>query len=195
MKLRYIATLMLAATVASCNILEKEPADSWESSSAIASYTDLVNAVNGVYESQTWTANTVTSSRGIYAGDFTLYADLRGPIICVSEKTTSLPMFPNTWHLPPARHRKLSISLLPVAGTNQQGAGTDTGSRTDGRGCGSTVGRIVCSACLVPLRPGTLVRQTADYCDRPEYGNGYRTGQTEFSCRLCRSACLTGRYL
>lgn len=78
MKLRYIATLMLAATVASCNILEKEPADSWESSSAIASYTDLVNAVNGVYESQTWTANTVTSSRGIYAGDFTLYADLRG---------------------------------------------------------------------------------------------------------------------
>ena len=48
MKLRYIATLMLAATVASCNILEKEPADAWESSSATAPYTDLVNAVNGV---------------------------------------------------------------------------------------------------------------------------------------------------
>ena len=112
MKLRYIATLMLAATVASCNILEKEPADSWESSSAIASYTDLVNAVNGVYESQTWTANTVTSSRGIYAGDFTLYADLRGADYMCIGKTTSLPMFPNTWHLPPARHRKLSILLF-----------------------------------------------------------------------------------
>lgn len=76
MKFKYIAILTLAAGMASCDVLEKEPADSWESSSAITSYDDLVYAVNGVYDSQTWTS--ATSSRGIYSGDFTLYADMKG---------------------------------------------------------------------------------------------------------------------
>ena len=76
MKFKYLTILTFATAMVSCDVLDKEPADSWESSSAITSYEDLVYAVNGVYESQTWTS--ATSSRGIYSGDFTLYADMKG---------------------------------------------------------------------------------------------------------------------
>lgn len=66
MKFKYLTILTFATAMVSCDVLDKEPADSWESSSAITSYEDLVYAVNGVYESQTWTS--ATSSRGIYSG-------------------------------------------------------------------------------------------------------------------------------
>ena len=53
MKLKYIATVAFAVAMASCNILDKEPSDSWDSGSAIQTIDDLKYAVNGVYESQT----------------------------------------------------------------------------------------------------------------------------------------------
>lgn len=88
MKFKYLTILAFATAMVSCDVLDKEPADSWESSSAITSYEDLVYAVNGVYESQTWTS--ATSSRGIYSGDFTLYADMKGEDFqCIGKKRSS----------------------------------------------------------------------------------------------------------
>ena len=52
-KLHYIAAFALGLSAAACDVLDKEPSNQWESSTAIQSYDDLVYAVNGVYESQT----------------------------------------------------------------------------------------------------------------------------------------------
>ena len=77
-KLHYIAAFALGLAAVSCDVLDKEPSNSWESSTAIQSYDDLVYAVNGVYESQTSAIDNGSNYRGSYAGDFTLYADMRG---------------------------------------------------------------------------------------------------------------------
>ena len=52
-KLHYIAAFALGLAAVSCDVLDKEPSNSWESSTAIQSYDDLVYAVNGVYETTT----------------------------------------------------------------------------------------------------------------------------------------------
>lgn len=77
-KLHYIAAFALGLATVSCDVLDKEPSNSWESSTAIQSYDDLVYAVNGVYESQTNAIDNGSNYRGSYAGDFTLYADMKG---------------------------------------------------------------------------------------------------------------------
>ena len=77
-KLHYIAAFALGLSVTACDVLDKEPSDQWESSTAIQSYDDLVYAVNGVYESQTSAIDEGTNYRGSYAGDFPLYADMKG---------------------------------------------------------------------------------------------------------------------
>lgn len=77
-KLHYIAAFALGLSAAACDVLDKEPSNQWESSTAIQSYDDLVYAVNGVYESQTGAIDNGTNYRGSYAGDFTLYADMKG---------------------------------------------------------------------------------------------------------------------
>lgn len=74
MKLKYIAAFAFAVALASCDILDKEPSDSWDSGSAIQTVDDLKYAINGVYETQTG----IVSQYGNYTGDFGLYADLKG---------------------------------------------------------------------------------------------------------------------
>jgi hypothetical protein len=78
MKLKYIATVAFAVAMASCNILDKEPSDSWDSGSAIQTIDDLKYAVNGVYESQTSSIDKGKNPFGSYAGDFGLFGDLKG---------------------------------------------------------------------------------------------------------------------
>lgn len=74
MKFKYIAAFAFAVALASCDILDKEPSDSWDSGSAIQTVDDLKYAVNGVYETQTGNV----SQFGNYTGDFGLFADLKG---------------------------------------------------------------------------------------------------------------------
>ena len=74
MKFRYIAAFAFAVALSSCDILDKEPSDSWDSGSAIQTVDDLKYAVNGVYETQTGNVSTF----GNYTGDFGLFADLKG---------------------------------------------------------------------------------------------------------------------
>ena len=74
MKFKYIAAFAFAVALASCDILDKEPSDSWDSGSAIQTVDDLRYAVNGVYETQTGNVSTF----GNYTGDFGLFADLKG---------------------------------------------------------------------------------------------------------------------
>lgn len=74
MKLKYIAVFAFAVALASCDILDKEPSDSWDSGSAIQTVDDLKYAINGVYETQTGNV----SQFGNYTGDFGLFADLKG---------------------------------------------------------------------------------------------------------------------
>lgn len=74
MKLKYIAAFAFAVALASCDILDKEPSDSWDSGSAIQTVDDLKYAINGVYETQTGNV----SQFGNYTGDFGLFADLKG---------------------------------------------------------------------------------------------------------------------
>lgn len=74
MKLKYIAAFAFAVALTSCDILDKEPSDSWDSGSAIQTVDDLKYAINGVYETQTGNV----SQYGNYTGDFGLYADLKG---------------------------------------------------------------------------------------------------------------------
>lgn len=74
MKFKYIAAFAFAVVLASCDILDKEPSDSWDSGSAIQTVDDLRYAVNGVYETQTGNESTF----GNYTGDFGLFADLKG---------------------------------------------------------------------------------------------------------------------
>ena len=76
--LHYIAAFAIGLSIVSCDVLDKEPSNQWESSTAVQSYDDLVYAVNGVYESQTSAIDNGTNYRGCYAGDFTLYADMKG---------------------------------------------------------------------------------------------------------------------
>lgn len=77
-KLHYITALAIGLSIVSCDVLDKEPSNQWESSTAIQSYDDLVYAVNGIYESQTSAIDNGANYRGAYAGDFPLYADMRG---------------------------------------------------------------------------------------------------------------------
>lgn len=74
MKLKYIAAFAFAVALASCDILDKELSDSWDSGSAIQTVDDLKYAINGVYETQTGNV----SQFGNYTGDFGLFADLKG---------------------------------------------------------------------------------------------------------------------
>lgn len=74
MKFKYIAAFAFAVALASCDILDKEPSDSWDSGSAIQTVDDLKYAVNGVYETQTGNV----SQFGNYTGDFGLFADMKG---------------------------------------------------------------------------------------------------------------------
>ncbi|MCZ8372534.1 RagB/SusD family nutrient uptake outer membrane protein [Phocaeicola sp. KGMB11183] len=74
MKLKYIAAFAFAVALASCDILDKEPSDSWDSGSAIQTVDDLKYAINGIYETQTGNV----SQFGNYTGDFGLFADLKG---------------------------------------------------------------------------------------------------------------------
>ena len=74
MKLKYIAAFAFAVALASCDILDKEPSDSWDSGSAIQTIDDLKYAINGIYETQTGNV----SQFGNYTGDFGLFADLKG---------------------------------------------------------------------------------------------------------------------
>lgn len=74
MKLKYIAAFAFAVALASCDILDKEPSDSWDSGSAIQTVDDLKYAINGVYETQTGNVQQF----GNYTGDFGLFADLKG---------------------------------------------------------------------------------------------------------------------
>lgn len=74
MKFKYIAAFAFAVALSSCDILDKQPSDSWDSSSAIQTVSDLKYAVNGVYATQTG----IVSQFGNYTGDFGLYADLKG---------------------------------------------------------------------------------------------------------------------
>ena len=46
MKFKYIAAFAFAVALASCDILDKEPSDSWDSGSAIQTVDDLKYAVN-----------------------------------------------------------------------------------------------------------------------------------------------------
>lgn len=78
MKLNYIAAFAFAVALASCDILDKEPSNQWESETAIQTVDDLIYAVNGVYESQTNSIDGGTNPFGSYAGDFGLFADLKG---------------------------------------------------------------------------------------------------------------------
>lgn len=78
MKLNYIAAFAFAVALASCDILDKEPSNQWESSTAIQTIDDLKYAVNGVYESQTNMIDEGTNPFGSYAGDFGLFGDLKG---------------------------------------------------------------------------------------------------------------------
>jgi len=71
MKKIYLLSLVFSLFLASCSdILEKVPGTSLPTSEAITTEKDLINAVNGVYSYQA----TVVGS---YAGEFTLFADLR----------------------------------------------------------------------------------------------------------------------
>lgn len=74
MKLKYIAAFAFAVALTSCDLLDKEPSDSWDSGSAIQTVDDLKYAINGVYETQTGNV----SQFGNYTGDFGLFADLKG---------------------------------------------------------------------------------------------------------------------
>lgn len=74
MKFKYIAAFAFAVALASCDILDKEPSDSWDSGSAIQTVDDLKYAINGIYETQTGNV----SQFGNYTGDFGLFADLKG---------------------------------------------------------------------------------------------------------------------
>lgn len=78
MKKLYISTLILALSVSSCDTFDKTPSNEWPSEGAIETFEDLQYAVNGVYESQTSSIDKGTNPRGGYAGDFTLYADMKG---------------------------------------------------------------------------------------------------------------------
>lgn len=78
MKKIYISALILALSVSSCDTFDKNPSSSWDSEGAIETLEDLTYAVNGVYESQTSSMDLGTNPRGGYAGDFALYADMRG---------------------------------------------------------------------------------------------------------------------
>lgn len=72
MKKIYLLSLVFSLFVASCSdILEKVPGTSLPTEEAITSEKDLINAVNGVYSYQ-------ATAVGSYAGEFTLFADLRG---------------------------------------------------------------------------------------------------------------------
>lgn len=78
MKKIYISILALALSVSACDTFDKVPSSEWPSEDAISTVEDLEYAVNGVYESQTSSIDEGTNPRGSYAGDFTLYADMRG---------------------------------------------------------------------------------------------------------------------
>ena len=78
MKKLYIFTLILTLSVSACDTFDKTPSAEWPSEGAIATVEDLQYAVNGVYQSQTSSIDLGTNPRGSYAGDFGLYADMRG---------------------------------------------------------------------------------------------------------------------
>lgn len=78
MKFKYIAAFAFAMAFASCDILDKEPSNQWNSENAIQTIDDLKYAVKGVYESQTNSIDNGTNPFGSYAGDFGLFADLKG---------------------------------------------------------------------------------------------------------------------
>lgn len=78
MKKLYVFTLILALSVSACDTFDKTPSSEWPSEGAIATVEDLQYAVNGVYQSQTSSIDLGTNPRGSYAGDFGLYADMRG---------------------------------------------------------------------------------------------------------------------
>ena len=78
MKKLYISILALALSVSACDTFDKVPSSEWPSEDAISTLEDLEYAVNGVYQSQTASIDNGTNPRGSYAGDFTLYADMRG---------------------------------------------------------------------------------------------------------------------
>lgn len=74
----YISILALGLSVSACDTFDKVPSAEWPSEDAISTIEDLEYAVNGVYESQTSSIDNGTNPRGSYAGDFTLYADMKG---------------------------------------------------------------------------------------------------------------------
>lgn len=74
----YISILALGLSVSACDTFDKVPSAEWPSEDAISTIEDLEYAVNGVYESQTSSIDKGTNPRGSYAGDFTLYADMKG---------------------------------------------------------------------------------------------------------------------
>lgn len=78
MKKIYISILTLALSVSACDTFDKVPSAEWPSEDAISTIEDIEYAVNGVYQSQTASIDLGTNPRGSYAGDFTLYADMRG---------------------------------------------------------------------------------------------------------------------
>lgn len=78
MKFNYIVAFAFTMALASCDILDKEPSNEWESGTAIQTLDDLTYAINGVYESQTSSIDNGSNPFGSYAGDFGLFADMKG---------------------------------------------------------------------------------------------------------------------
>lgn len=112
MKKLYIFTLILTLSVSACDTFDKTPSAEWPSEGAIATVEDLQYAVNGVYQSQTSSIDLGTNPRGSYAGDFGLYADMRGSDFSVLVKITKQLMYPNIKRLKTARTHLISISVF-----------------------------------------------------------------------------------
>ena len=106
MKLKYLAAFAFAVALASCDTLDKDPSNAWDSASAIQTVNDLKYAVNGVYETQTG----IVAQFGNYTGDFGLFADMKGSDYKCVGGNNRLLKFQDMKLLLPATCRKQSIS-------------------------------------------------------------------------------------
>lgn len=115
MKLKYLAAFAFAVALASCDTLDKEPSNAWDSASAIQTVNDLKYAVNGVYETQTG----IVAQFGNYTGDFGLFADLKGSDYrCVggNNQATEISRYEATAtsNLPEAIYKLFYVSIARI---------------------------------------------------------------------------------
>lgn len=115
MKLKYLAAFAFAVALASCDTLDKDPSNAWDSASAIQTVNDLKYAVNGVYETQTGNV----AQFGNYTGDFGLFADMKGSDYkCVggNNQATEISRYEATAtsNLPEAIYKLFYVSISRV---------------------------------------------------------------------------------